>query len=181
MLDSNGWTALHHAAFNGDLTSVDQLLQQRANVDSFSNQYKTPLHFAALNNHAHVVASLLESGCNPEAKDEQQCTPLHLACKKGGQECLELLLRRGANLMAPDNRQWTALHYAAYNGHPRAANFLLKWEADDDKLSFVKNSQGRTAFIIAKDDRVKKAFNRKYTRHLHMITLSIFYRHLEIQ
>jgi len=181
MLDSNGWTALHHAAFNGDLTSVDQLLVQHANVDSFSNQYKTPLHFAALNNHAHVVASLLESGCNPEAKDEQQCTPLHLACKKGGQECLELLLRRGANLMAPDNRQWTALHYAAYNGHPRAANFLLKWEADDDKLSFVKNSQGRTAFIIAKDDRVKKAFNRKYTRHLHMITLSIFYRHLEIQ
>ena len=63
--------------------------------------------------------------------------------------------------MACDNRQWTPLHYAAYNGHPKAVNYLLKWEADEDRLSSMKNSQGRAAFIIAKDDRVKKAFNRK--------------------
>ena len=42
--------------------------------------------------------------------------------------------------MALDNRQWTPLHYASYNGHPRAVNFLLKWEADFDKLSSVQNS-----------------------------------------
>jgi ankyrin repeat protein len=75
-----------------------------------------------------------------EAKDEHLCTPLHLACKKGSQECVELLLRRGANIMALDNRQWSALHYAAYNGHPKAVNFLLKFEADFDKLSQIKNS-----------------------------------------
>jgi ankyrin repeat protein len=61
--------------------------------------------------------------------------------------------------MALDNRQWTPLHYASYNGHPRAVNFLLKWEADFDKLSSVQNSQGRTAFIISKNQTVKKAFN----------------------
>ena len=97
-----------------------------------------------------------------EAKDEQGCAPLHLACKKKSQDCLELLLGKGANLMAADNRNWTPLHYASYNGNPRAVNFLLKWEADDDKLKDVKNSQGKTAFIIAKTDNVKKAFNRKY-------------------
>ena len=37
--------------------------------------------------------------------------------------------------MALDNRQWTPLHYASYNGHEKAVNFLLKWEADFDKLS----------------------------------------------
>jgi hypothetical protein len=42
--------------------------------------------------------------------------------------------------MAKDNRQWTALHYASYNGHPRAVNFLLNWEADFDKLSYIENS-----------------------------------------
>jgi len=162
MTDSNGWTALHHAAFNGDLKSVEQLTAAGANVNAVSNQYKTPSHFAALNNHDQVLASLLATGANMEAKDEQQCTPLHLACKKKSQECLELLLGKGANLMAPDTRDWTPLHYASYNGHPRAVNFLLKWEADDDKLKDVKNSQGRTAFIIAKNDNVKKAFNRKY-------------------
>jgi ankyrin repeat protein len=72
-----------------------------------------------------------------------------------------MLLEKKANIMDVDNRNWTPLHYAAYNGHPKAVNFLLKWEADFDKLSSVKNSQGKTAFIISKNDNVKKAFNRK--------------------
>ena len=58
-----------------------------------------------------------------------------------------------------DHRQWTPLHYAAYNGHPRAVNYLVKTEADGDKLPGMLNSQAKTAFIISKDDRVKKAFN----------------------
>lgn len=37
MIDSNGWTALHHAAFNGDLKSVDLLKEAGANINSFSN------------------------------------------------------------------------------------------------------------------------------------------------
>lgn len=90
-----------------------------------------------------------------DAEDELKCTPLHLACKKGSEECVGLLLRSGANIMASDNRKWTPLHYAAYNGHARTVNVLLKWEADFDRLAGVKNSQGRTAFIISKDDKVK--------------------------
>jgi len=61
--------------------------------------------------------------------------------------------------MAVDNRNWTPLHYAAYNGHPKVVNFLVKFEADKDELCGVKNSQGKTAFIIAKNDPAKKAFN----------------------
>ena len=115
-----------------------------------------------MNNHVDVCQSLLASGANKEARDEQKCTPLHLACRKGSLECIKLLLEQDSDIMALDNRQWTALHYASYNGHPKAVNTLLKWEADFDKLSNVKNSQGRIAFIISKDDYVKKAFNRKY-------------------
>lgn len=80
--------------------------------------------------------------------------------------------------MALDNRQWTPLHYAAYNGHPKAINTLLKWEADIDKLSGVKNSQGRIAFIISKDDSCKKAFNRKSILFFNLKFYSLF-RHLE--
>ena len=75
--------------------------------------------------------------------------------------------------MALDNRQWTPLHYAAYNGHPKAVNFLLKWEADFDKLSSVKNSQGRIAFIISKNDNVKKGFNRKFIVYFQLNILFI--------
>ena len=104
---------------------------------------------------------LCENGANLEAKDEHLCTPLHIACKKGSQDCVQLLLLRGSNINALDNRSWSPLHYAAYNGHPKAVNLLVKTEADTDKLPLFKNSQNKTAFIIAKDDKVKKGFNRK--------------------
>ena len=159
IVDANGWTALHHAAHNGDLASVNQLIGVKADVNAVSNQFKTPLHFAALNNRRDVVESLIKAKCNLEPYDELHCTPLHLACRKGSDDCLQLLLRKGANIMALDNRGWTPLHYASYNGHASAVNFLLKWEADFDKLSSVRNSQNRTAFIISKDQKVKKGFN----------------------
>jgi len=51
-IDSNGWTALHHAAHNGDLEAATILIKDgHANVNAYSNQQRTPLHFAAMNNH----------------------------------------------------------------------------------------------------------------------------------
>ena len=112
-----------------------------------------------------------------EAKDEHLCTPLHLACKKGSQECVELLLRKGANIMALDNRQWLSLHYALYNKHPKAVYFLFEFEAYLDKLSQIKNSQGRIEFIISKDDRVKKSFDCQYKK---ILILMLYYdRYIE--
>jgi ankyrin repeat protein len=39
MIDSNGWTALHHASYNGDIESVKTLLSNKppASVNAFSN------------------------------------------------------------------------------------------------------------------------------------------------
>ena len=37
IIDSNGWTALHHAAYNGDIKSVNLLRDGRANFNAFSN------------------------------------------------------------------------------------------------------------------------------------------------
>lgn len=36
-IDSNGWTALHHAAYTGDLESACLLIENGAKVDAFSN------------------------------------------------------------------------------------------------------------------------------------------------
>jgi ankyrin repeat protein len=49
-MDSNGWTALHHAAYLGDFESAEILIHNKAKVNAYSNQQKTPLHFAAMNN-----------------------------------------------------------------------------------------------------------------------------------
>lgn len=83
-MDSNGWTALHHAAFNGDLESALILINDgNANVNAYSNQQRTPLHLAALNDHQPVIELLLNNSANIEWPDEQKCTPLHLAAKRG--------------------------------------------------------------------------------------------------
>lgn len=38
-MDSNGWTALHHAAHNGDFESAQILIRDGgANVNAYSNQ-----------------------------------------------------------------------------------------------------------------------------------------------
>lgn len=124
------------------------------------------MHFAAQENHEAVVLELIKVKANLESKDELKCTALHLACKKGSQACIELLLKYNAEIYAQDNRKWTPLHYASYNGHPKAVNFLLKWEADFDRLIGMKNTQEKTAFIISKNDKVKKAFERKYNPHI---------------
>ena len=70
IIDSNGWTALHHAAYNGDLQSVNQLKEAQAEINPYSNQFKTPLHFAAMNNYDKIVESLLGANALIEAKDE---------------------------------------------------------------------------------------------------------------
>ena len=131
------------------------LIQNKANLNAFSNSKKTPLHFAALNNQVEAINLLIDSGANMECLSEEQCTPLHFACKKGYIECVESLLVKGADLYALDMRQWTPLHYATYNGHRDVVNLLLKNDADFDKLRFMLNSQGKKAEQIAKNPETK--------------------------
>ena len=66
-LDSNGWTALHHAAFNGDLDSATTLIAKNASVSAYSNLGKTALHFAAMRNHTEVIRLLLKNKAVLEA------------------------------------------------------------------------------------------------------------------
>ena len=68
-LDSNGWTALHHASYNGDLDSATTLLAKGAQVGAFSNLGKTALHFAAMRNHTDVIRLLIKNKAQLEAED----------------------------------------------------------------------------------------------------------------
>ena len=103
-LDANGWTALHHAAYTGDLDSSKILLSSGAQVDAFSNMERTALHFASMKGHVSIMKLLLDNGAALEAADEQNCTPLHLGCKKGALESVSVLLAFGANIYALDVR-----------------------------------------------------------------------------
>jgi ankyrin repeat protein len=159
ILDSNGWTALHHAAYNGDIDSATILLDSGAKVDEYSNAQRTALHFAAAKNFVNIIELLISRSADIEAADINHATPLHFACKKGSLESVRLLLNKKANLYALDHRDWSPLHYAAYNGHPKVVKKLLTWGADTDpKLRNLLNSQNKIAFNICKNPETKYGF-----------------------
>jgi ankyrin repeat protein len=58
-VDSNGWSALHHACHDGDRASADILIKNEADVNCFSTSGKTPLHMAAMRNQSNCIQLLL--------------------------------------------------------------------------------------------------------------------------
>ena len=103
-LDSNGWTALIHASYHGDINSATMLKENGAKVNAFSNQRKQALHFASMKNNVEVMQLLIKNKAQLEGKDHQDCTPLHLACKKGAYNAVQTLLAHSANFYAVDER-----------------------------------------------------------------------------
>jgi ankyrin repeat protein len=89
----DGQTALHRAAFRGQLQTVDLLVQRRAAIDAVDAVGITPLHLAAKEGHARVAARLLEAGANIRLAASDGATPLDVA---GGDRDMEALLRRYA-------------------------------------------------------------------------------------
>ena len=179
LIDNNGWTALHHAAYNGDIDSATELCNSKANVNAYSNSFKTPLHFAALNNHPEIINLLVAKGAKIEGISNKEIlkfapsnspivteniAPLLLAARKGNTDCFELLLNLGANLLIKDIRQWNCLHFAAYNGHSELVKQIISLDEDKSILIEEKNAQGHRAFDICKNEKCKSWFRGKWKR-----------------
>jgi ankyrin repeat protein len=158
LIDSNGWTALHHAAEKGDTNTAQILLAHQANVNAYSNARKTPLHLAAFNNKPEMIQLLIDNKAEKEFESEDKCTALHYAARKGNLACVKVLLNAAVNIYKQDKRLWTPLHYAAYNGHKEVVYYLLYWDADYEKLRYMKNTQNKKAEEIVTGPDVKFSF-----------------------
>lgn len=99
---------LHRAAADGDLSEVERLVAEGAEINAFDDLSRTPLHYAAENEHYKVTAWLLEHGAAVNAYDEKMIgeTALCLAAQKHYPEMVELLLKHGAD---PDINGWVGL------------------------------------------------------------------------
>ncbi|CAD8044189.1 unnamed protein product [Paramecium primaurelia] len=177
VIDTNGWTPLHHAAFYGELDAITTLFERGAIQSIFSNKGYYPLHAAAINNQAKAVKLLIElskkqkdksinkkdtgqfdRGAHPDCQDDQLCTPMHLAAKKGFAEVVKVLFENGGNIYALDNRDWTPLHYASFNMHKNVVHMLSRYDSDEDKYSTMRTTKGQTADQIMTNSDVKFAF-----------------------
>ena len=122
----DGWTALHLAAFFGQIDSVRTLIDKGANVDARSENHlaNCPLHAAAANRHLLVCELLIANGGDVNAQQHGGYTPLMAAGQHGDRGLAELFMRRGARRDIRSEDGKTAGLIAAEHGHAELAAFL---------------------------------------------------------
>lgn len=124
---SDGWTALHLAAFFGHIEIARLLLAAGAPLEVAStNSHKNfPLQAAASGCRAEMVRFLLENGADANCRNSpSRVTPLHHAAACGHLEIVKTLLLIGADPKATDSEGRTPRVIAEAKGHALVAAAL---------------------------------------------------------
>ncbi|XP_070304723.1 caskin-2-like [Salvelinus sp. IW2-2015] len=81
--DSDGFSALHHAALTGTTELLSLLLEAQATVDIKDTNGMRPLHYAAWQGKADSVLLLLRAGASVNTPSQDGQIPLHLSAQYG--------------------------------------------------------------------------------------------------
>ena len=151
--DSDGFTALHHAARSGTAGVVRALLQAGADANIWTTGFDidwgwgwTSLHLAARSNpDPEVVRALIEAGADLDARSGERYregnVPLHYAGGNPNPAITAALLDAGADVNALSRTGRTPLHEAvAYASDPAAIELLVEAGADAN----ARDSNGYT-------------------------------------
>jgi ankyrin repeat protein len=143
----DGMTALHWAALNGDLETIDILLYAGASTEPLTRVGAyTPLHLASSRAQAAAVTRLLAAGGKPGPFTATGVQPLHLAAQAGDAATVTALLDRGADINGRDKTHGrTPLVFAAAQGRVQAVKLLLARGADAGLTTTVIDYKARAA------------------------------------
>ncbi|XP_055385492.1 ankyrin repeat and sterile alpha motif domain-containing protein 1B-like isoform X2 [Condylostylus longicornis] len=139
--DSNGYSALHHAALNGHIDIVKLLLAHDASANLPDSRGSSPLHLAGWAGHQEIVKIFLTHPYNPANVNLQTIekeTPLHCAAQYGHTGALTTLLAHGGDPNMTNCRNETPLDLAAQYGRLQAVQMLIR--AHPELLLPYKNS-----------------------------------------
>lgn len=126
IVDSNGITPLHTAAYNGNINIARLLIDSDVNVNAADENGVTPLHVATHNGHVKLCRLLINRGANIDAaitKDGK--TVLHVAAFLGNLSMINLLIDENADVNAKDMEGWTPIYGASENGYIEIVRFLI--------------------------------------------------------
>ena len=124
--DGDGWTALHHAAYNGYDAVVAALIAEGAAVDLRENNGdETPLYQAAERGHLSVVAALIKAEADVNVRAYSNLAPLHEAAKGGHLSIVATLIAAGADVNAKDDGGETPLLKAEAGGYSSVVSALI--------------------------------------------------------
>nr|XP_057905551.1 caskin-2-like isoform X2 [Doryrhamphus excisus] len=123
--DSDGFSALHHAALTGTAELLVALLEAQASVDVKDSNGMRPLHYAAWQGKAESVLMLLRSGASVNGVSLDGHIPLHLAAQYGHYQVSEMLLQHQSNPCLVNKAKKTPLDLACEFGRVTVAQLLL--------------------------------------------------------
>jgi len=143
-------TALHRAAEQGDIATLERRLAAGDLVDARDERGLTPLHRAAISGQLKAAALLLDRGADPNARAEGEMTPLHFAAMLAHPDLAAMLTRRGARTDIRNASGMMPLHLAA---NDKVVEVLVDAGADVNALT----SKGMTPLHTARQGLVARA------------------------
>ena len=127
----DGATALHWAAYWGDLDTVGVLIRSGADVNAINDLGVTPLALGCGNGDAGMVEALLSAGADPNSTAPSRPPALMLCARTGNVQAVRQLLARGVEVDATEpSRGQTALMWAVARQHPDVVRELTAHGAD---------------------------------------------------
>ncbi|GMP67171.1 hypothetical protein CsSME_00027251 [Camellia sinensis var. sinensis] len=151
LVDEEGSTPLHLAAYLGYLEEVQYLLGRESSLAvARDNNGLFPIHLASIKGHVDVVRALLQ--CWPDSRELLNChgqNILHVAAKSGGHNMVSYILQTPELeklINMRDKHGNTPLHLATMDWHPKIVN-LLTWDRRMDLK--VLSNEGMTALDSA--------------------------------
>ncbi|RVD89519.1 uncharacterized protein DFL_000523 [Arthrobotrys flagrans] len=162
--DNKGCTPLYHAARQGYLNVVRELLQTKEiMVDLHGEKSGTPLIVASYKGHAAIVEKLIEKKADATISSEFG-TALHAAASQGSTKCVSIILedRKARLLDIAVPKIGTPLHEAAYYGQPEIVGMLLKkgFGVDSKSESYGTPLQAAAGGCYKGNDRANVEFKK---------------------
>ncbi|CAH1187227.1 unnamed protein product [Phyllotreta striolata] len=122
---AQGLGALHLAAFNNSIASMQFLVAKGCDVNLLQKFY-TPLHCAAFGDSAEAALFLIKRGARIDQLTnsvyEVKESALHCAVRANAVNCVKMLVMQGADAHFPD---YSAVHLAADLGNAECLRHLL--------------------------------------------------------
>ncbi len=139
--DALGLRAIHVAAKNGDIKTVQMALRYGSSIEEETSSLRLrPLHLATQSGDKAMVKFLLQHRAQIFASNKLGEKAIHLAAKSGSVDVLRILVDGGADLECSDLQGWRPLHKAVESSdQPRAVRYLAEIGADINAPVITKN------------------------------------------